>query len=63
MTAAETDPLLPFTGRWTIVIRPAGLNVWTAEWASEDRRSIRYIVARSAAELAAKLQAVELAEP
>jgi hypothetical protein len=35
--------------------------VWTAERASEDRRSIRYIVARSAAELVEKLQAAETA--
>ena len=33
----------------------------TAEQASEDRRSIRYIVAGSAAELAGKLEAAETA--
>jgi hypothetical protein len=55
VTAHLADPLLPFRGRWAIAARPAGLNVWTAERASEDRRSIRYIVAGSAAELAAKL--------
>ncbi len=63
MNADGLALLLPFTGRWEIAARPAGLDVWTAERASEDRRSIRFIVARSAAELAAKLQAAELAEP
>jgi len=61
MIADGANPLLPFTGRWTIAARPAGLDVWTAERASEDRRSIRYIVARTAAELAEKLQAAEAA--
>jgi hypothetical protein len=63
MTTDGTDLLLPFSERWAIAARPAGLNVWTAEWASEDRRSIRYIVAGSAAELAEKLQAAETAGP
>jgi hypothetical protein len=63
MTADGLVLLLPFVGRWEIAARPAGLDVWTAERASEDRRSVRYIVACSAAELAAKLQAAETAEP
>jgi hypothetical protein len=62
VTKAGADPLLPFTGRWAVAPRPAGdQSVWTAERVSEDRRSIRYIVARTAAELAEKLQAAETA--
>jgi hypothetical protein len=61
MITADTDPLAPFIERWAIAVRPAGLNVWTAEQTSEDGRSIRYIVARTAAELAEKLQAAETA--
>jgi hypothetical protein len=63
MTAGLADPLAPFRGRWHIAARPAGLDVWTAEWSSEDGRSVRYIVACSAAELAGKLRAAETAEP
>jgi hypothetical protein len=60
---APADPLAPFRERWAIVARPAGLSIWTAEQTSEDRRSVRYIVAPTAAELAAKLQAAELEGP
>jgi hypothetical protein len=63
MTMARTDPLAPFSERWSIAARPAGLNVWTADQTSEDGRHIRYIVAPTAAELAAKLQAAELEGP
>jgi hypothetical protein len=63
MITADTDPLAPFSERWAIAARPAGLPVWTAEQVSEDGRHIRYIVAPTAAELAGKLQAAELEEP
>jgi len=63
MTADLADPLLPFRGRWEIAAHPGGLGIWSAEHRSTDGRSIRYIVAPTAAELAAKLQAAELAEP
>jgi hypothetical protein len=63
MTTDGLVLLLPFSDRWEIAARPAGLPVWTAERSSVDGHSIRYIVARSAAELAAKLETAETVEP
>jgi hypothetical protein len=64
MTADLADPLAPFRDRWAIVTRPAGLSVWTAELTSDDGRTVRYIVAHTAAGLAEKLAAVEaVSEP
>ena len=62
MIPADTD-LLRFSERWEITAYPGGLGVWSAEHRSEDGRHIRYIVAPTAAELASKLQAAELAGP
>jgi hypothetical protein len=59
-TAAELDAeqalRAEFTA-WKITPGLAGL-VWSASWNSADRRSRRYIVAASAAELLAKLRAI-----
>ena len=63
MTTDGLVLLLPFSDRWQIAARPAGLPVWTAERSSVDGHSIRYIVARSAAELAEKLRVAEMAAP
>ncbi len=41
MTAYGLALLLPFTSRWEIAARLAGLDVWTAEQTSEDGRHIR----------------------
>jgi hypothetical protein len=49
--------LAPYTRRWQIDAHPAGLDIWSATWRSDDRRHIRVLVARSAQELAAKLEA------
>jgi hypothetical protein len=43
---------------WQIDIHPAGVAVCTAYWSSPDGRSRRYIVARSCAELLARLRAI-----
>lgn len=43
---------------WQISIRPAGVGISTAFWCSPDGRSRRYVVARSSAELLAKLRAI-----
>jgi hypothetical protein len=51
--------LAPWTGRWQIERCPGGLDVWAATRRSDDGRQIRYIVARTAAELAAKLEAAD----
>lgn len=61
MTAAEGALLEPYAGRWQLAARPAGLNVWTAERRESDG-SLRYIVATSPRELAAKLAAAEAAD-
>jgi hypothetical protein len=55
--------LAMYGGRWNIVARPGGLDVWSAERQSPDGRSIRYIVERSPGELAAKLETAEMVEP
>jgi len=44
---------------WQFDVHPGGLRVWTALWRSEDGRHERYIVARTDAELLARLRAVE----
>jgi hypothetical protein len=43
---------------WQISIRPAGVGICTAYWCSPDGRSRRYVVARSSAELLARLRAI-----
>ena len=40
---------------WTITARPAGLSLWTAE--RHEGTALRYIVAATGGELAAKLDA------
>jgi hypothetical protein len=40
---------------WQIDARPAGLDIWSAMHRSEDGRHIRYIVAHSPGQLAARL--------
>jgi hypothetical protein len=48
---------------WDIKVRPGGLDVITAEHRSADGRSIRYIVASTAGELARKLETAETVRP
>jgi len=43
---------------WQIDIHPAGVGICTAYWCSPDGRSRRYVVARSSAELFARLRAI-----
>jgi hypothetical protein len=43
---------------WQIAIRPAGVDLSTAYWCSPDGRSRRYVVARSSADLFARLRAI-----
>jgi len=43
---------------WQIDIHPAGVAICTAYWSSSDGRSRRYVVARSSAELLARLRAI-----
>ena len=50
-----------YAGRWQIAAYPGGLDVWSAE--HREGKALRYIVARTAAELAAKLETAELAGP
>ncbi len=50
-------------GAWDIQFRPGGLPVFTAERKSGDGRSIRYLVAHSPAELAAKLETAGTVAP
>ena len=64
MTAG--DPVADLLGQlraahpgWTISAHPLGLGLWSAEYRSDDGRSIHYVVTRTAAELAAKLEAAE----
>jgi hypothetical protein len=62
--AVSLDDLVRrFGTKWEIVARPGGLPVWTAEHRSADSRAIRYIVAHSPAELAAKLETAGTVEP
>ncbi len=60
---AASAVLAPYARRWKIDAYPGGLPVWTAEHRSPDGRHIRYIVAHSPGELAAKLEAAETVEP
>jgi hypothetical protein len=46
---------------WEIAAYPGGLDVWSAE--RREGKALRYIVARTAAELAAKLETAETAGP
>ena len=48
---------------WTISAHPLRLGLWTAEYRSEDGRSIHYIVTHTGEELAGKLETAETAEP
>jgi hypothetical protein len=60
VTPAETpDELQPYASRWQLAAYPGGLDVWSAE--RREGKALRYIVARTAAELAAKLETAELA--
>jgi hypothetical protein len=54
-TLDEVAALFP---GWQIDDRPGGLPIVTAFWMSGDGRHRRYLVARSAAELLAALQAL-----
>ncbi len=51
--------LAPFIPRWQIEAHPAGLDIWSATWRSEDGHHIRVLIAHSAAELAGKLDAAD----
>jgi hypothetical protein len=57
---SASAPIIP-PGRSPSI--PLGLGLWTAERRSEDGWHIRYIVANSAEELAAKLETAETVEP
>jgi hypothetical protein len=60
MTAIPVPAELePYAGRWQIAAYPGGLDVYSAEQRPGDGRSMRYIVARTPAELAAKLAEAE----
>ncbi len=48
---------------WEIERNPGGLPVWTATHRSPDGRSLRYIVAHQADELARKLNVAGIVEP
>ena len=48
---------------WEIHAHPLGLGLWSAEHRTPDGRHIRYIVAHSAEELAAKLETAKTVEP
>jgi hypothetical protein len=61
MPATTPAELEPYAGRWHIAAYPGGLDVWSAE--RREGKALRYIVARTAAELAAKLETAELAGP
>jgi hypothetical protein len=50
--------LAPFAERWDIAAYPGGLDVYSAE-RREDDGSLRYIVGRDPAALAAKLAEAE----
>jgi hypothetical protein len=56
--AAMPAELAPFAKRWDLAAYPGGLDVYSAE-RREDDGSMRYIVARTPAELAAKLAEAE----
>jgi hypothetical protein len=43
---------------WQLDIHPAGVDICTAYWRSQDGRSRRYVVARSSAELFARLRTI-----
>jgi hypothetical protein len=57
----QSSLLEPYASRWQLAVRPAGLAVWTAE-RRERGGSIRYVVATSPRELAAKLADIEAEE-
>ena len=44
---------------WRIDAHPLGLGLWSAEYRSEDGRSVHYIVAHSGTELEDKLSRTE----
>lgn len=60
-STAEGELRRRFGERWQIV-QPA-LGVWSVTHRSEDGRHIRCIVARTAAELAGKLETAETVAP
>ncbi len=51
-----------FGDRWQIDYHDE-LRYWAADWTSRDGQHIRYLCARSAADLAGKLEAAETDEP
>ena len=66
MTAAlefEAAQLLHEFPDWEIAAYPGGLDVWSAVHRSADGRHIRAIIARTAADLAEKLQAAGPVQP
>lgn len=62
IAAAQTALLHRFGSRWDIR-RELAVGIFSAERRSLDGRHIRFITAHSAAELAVKLDAAEVAEP
>lgn len=61
--AYSLDDLRRLYGHAWEIIQHTSLPVWSAEHKSGDGRSVRYIVAYSAAELAAKLETAGVVEP
>jgi len=55
--AALLDELRAAYPGWTITARPAGLSLWTAE--RHEGTALRYIVAPTGGELAAKLESAD----
>jgi hypothetical protein len=45
-------------GGWEVALRPAGLNVVTAYWCSDDGRHRRCVIAATSAELLTRLRAI-----
>jgi hypothetical protein len=56
---AASALLAPYARRWQIDAHPAGLDIWSAIWRSEDGRHIRVLIARTPTELASKLEAAD----
>lgn len=50
--------LLTEFGGWEVALRPAGLEVVTAYWCSDDGRHRRCVVAATSAELVTRLRAI-----
>ena len=60
MTGTPLADLLAAAGKdWHVEHGDSTLGMWTAEKRSDDGRALRYLVARTASELAVKILAAE----